>query len=143
MNSKTPLLLMEQILMLLVFAITAAFCLRAFVLADFRSAENAARDRAVVEAQSAAEYYKAFMGDAQESAASMEGYEKDGLLCVDYDATWEPCEEGASETAYRLRIQPEATKQALLGKAALRVETSAGVCLIAFPVAYQRGGVGG
>lgn len=40
MRSKAPLVLMEQLVMVLVFALAAAVCLRLFV-----GAENIARDR--------------------------------------------------------------------------------------------------
>ncbi len=58
MRSKAPLVLMEQIVMVLVFALTAALCLRMFVLADRLSVKYAASDRAVLEAQNAAEWMK-------------------------------------------------------------------------------------
>lgn len=58
MKSKAPLILMEQVVMVLVFALTAALCLRMFVLADRLSVKYAATDRAVIEAQNAAEWLK-------------------------------------------------------------------------------------
>ena len=58
MKSKAPLVLMEQVVMVLVFALTAALCLRMFVLADRLSVKYAATDRAVIEAQNAAEWLK-------------------------------------------------------------------------------------
>ena len=58
MRSKAPLVLMEQIVMVLVFALTAALCLRMFVLSGQLSRKYAATDRAVTEAQNAAEWLK-------------------------------------------------------------------------------------
>ena len=48
MRSKAPLILMEQMVMLLVFALAAALCLQAFVKSDELSARGEARDRAAV-----------------------------------------------------------------------------------------------
>ena len=48
MKSKAPLMLMEQMVMLLVFALAAALCLQAFVKADEISKQAEARDRAVL-----------------------------------------------------------------------------------------------
>lgn len=55
MRSKAPLALMEQMVMLLVFALAAALCLQAFVKSDEISASCEARDRAMTLCQSAAE----------------------------------------------------------------------------------------
>lgn len=73
MRSKAPLALMEQMIMVLVFALAAALCLRAFVLSDSMSMDNARRDNAVLLAQNAAEVYKACRGDADEAAAILGG----------------------------------------------------------------------
>ena len=63
MRSRAPLALMEQILMLLVFAVAAVICLRAFVWSDSTSRYGAARDEALTVAQSAAEILKSNGGD--------------------------------------------------------------------------------
>ena len=52
MKSKAPLLLMEQMVMLLVFALAAALCLQAFVRSEAMSRESEARDHAAVLCQS-------------------------------------------------------------------------------------------
>ena len=59
MRSKSPLTLIELIIMIAVFALAAALCLRAFVWADLKSADNQERDRAVILAASTAEEIKA------------------------------------------------------------------------------------
>lgn len=58
MKSRASLVLMEQLLMVLVFALAAAVCLRAFAKADEISTQTARRDEAVVIAQNAAELLK-------------------------------------------------------------------------------------
>ena len=62
MRSKAPLALMEQMVMVLVFALAAALCLQAFALADRISRQNAERDQALVAAQNAAEQVKQVRG---------------------------------------------------------------------------------
>ena len=49
MRSKAPLVLIEQMIMLLVFALAAALCLQAFVKADGISMQGEKRSYAVVE----------------------------------------------------------------------------------------------
>ena len=58
MRSKSPLALMEQLVMVLVFALAAALCVQAFVLADGRSQQTVDRDHALLEAQNVAETLK-------------------------------------------------------------------------------------
>lgn len=64
MKSRASLLLMEQLIMILVFALAAAICLQIFARADSLSHETARRDGAVVLAQNAAELLKATQGEA-------------------------------------------------------------------------------
>ena len=63
MKSKAPLSLMEQMVMLLVFALAAALCLQAFVKSDRISRESEARDRAALLCQSVAEAVRHNGGD--------------------------------------------------------------------------------
>lgn len=90
MKSKAPLVMMEQMVMILVFALAAALCLQAFVLSDRMSAENRARDKAVVLCQNAAEALRASSGDMEAAAAVLgtDTYEE-GSLMADYDEGWE------------------------------------------------------
>ena len=55
MRQRPPLILMEQMIMLLVFALAAALCLQAFVKSDGISKRSEARDRAVILCQNVAE----------------------------------------------------------------------------------------
>ena len=64
MKSKASLQLMEQLVMLLVFALAAALCLGVFRRADALSEDLTRRDEAVILAQNAAEVLKS-TGDVQ------------------------------------------------------------------------------
>ena len=55
---RESLVLMEQLIMILIFALATALCLRLFVRADAISLENARQDNAVLAAQNAAELLK-------------------------------------------------------------------------------------
>ena len=59
MKNKAPLPMMEQLIMILVFALTASLCLQGFSLADRMSRRHEAREQAVVLAQNTAETLKA------------------------------------------------------------------------------------
>lgn len=80
MKNRTSLVLMEQLVMIMVFALAAALCLRVFVTADEISRKTASRDGAVLIAQNAAEVLKATSGDTDRTAellrpmAEAEGY---------------------------------------------------------------------
>ena len=67
-RSKTPLFLMELIIMLLVFSISAAVCLQVFSGAKKISEESRKLDAAVMQAQKVAECWKASHGDLKKTA---------------------------------------------------------------------------
>ncbi len=132
MRSKAPLMMMEQMVMLLVFALAAALCLQAFVKSDEMSRRSEARDRAVVEVQNAAELIRYYGGDAAHAlyctAEQMgAGYEQ-GVLTLDYDEKWTPihydeCGMEAPVRVYRLVVQGVPTDVPGLWKAAVSVVT--------------------
>jgi hypothetical protein len=64
---------MEQLLMVLVFALAAAVCVQAFVLSDRISLRGAERDGAVIAAERAAETIKGCRGDGALAAAKLGG----------------------------------------------------------------------
>ena len=59
MKNRATLTLMEQLVMILVFALAAVICLQVFVTASKKSRDSEDRDRAVIIAQNAAEVMKA------------------------------------------------------------------------------------
>lgn len=89
MRSKAPLAMMEQIVMLAVFALAAALCLQAFVKSDQISKDSEARDRAMTICQSAAEAIRHTKGDFP-AAAALFGAEKadSGFFGQNYDRDW-------------------------------------------------------
>lgn len=93
MRSKAPLALMEQMVMILVFALAAALCLQAFVQSDQQSRRMEARDRAVTLCQSAAEIIRSNGGNleaALREVAETEPGQRDGFgFFIPYDENWE------------------------------------------------------
>lgn len=138
MRSKAPLVLMEQLVMLLVFALAAALCVQAFALSERTSARNAARDRAILEAQNAAEALK---GSDLEYFSRMgaDGNGTDGWY-ISYDAQWEPIQaESAADpaVAYHLMTFAEDSGLDYLWSASVQVYTAEGDLLVSLPVAGQ------
>jgi hypothetical protein len=82
-RSKAPLALMEQIIMILVFALASAVCLQAFVYADRLSRNGEQSHMAMTKAQQAAEYCKANRGDLDRVCGALAAERtKDGLTAV-------------------------------------------------------------
>ena len=91
-RSKAPLALMEQMVMLLVFALAAALCLQAFIRSDSDSKRSEARDRAAVLCQNVAETIRHNGGDLEAALKTVSGVDpgsRDGFgLFEHYDEDW-------------------------------------------------------
>lgn len=147
MRSKTPLVLMEQAVMVLVFALAAALCLQVFALADRSSRHNEAVDRAVQVCQSAAETLKAAGGDVahaqQAAAARMGGAVEEDLWYVLYNEDWKPVG-GVEDASYALYVRGAAAQTDGPVKADVWAESCEdGVPLFSLTVAWQEVGGNG
>ena len=89
MRTKSPLALMEQLVMVLVFALAAALCLQVFVLADKTSRHNADVDNAVLLAQNTAETLKAY-GGVEEAKEATGGEIRQMMWSAYYDEDLNP-----------------------------------------------------
>ncbi len=95
-RGKTALLLMEQLVMLLIFALAATLCLQAFVYAHRLSLDVEARDRAAELAQSVAETLRHTGGDFPGAARMLDAQQFDeDSLQLDLGADWAPAEDTA------------------------------------------------
>ena len=117
MRNKAPLAIIEQVLMLLVFALATVLCLKAFVWADTRSLESAQRDKAIVQAQSAAETLKS-CGDYALSAELFGGTWDENNWIVQYDSDWN---QTTSDGAFILKVSPQESKLKYLSTASVEV----------------------
>lgn len=148
-RDKTPLLLMEQLVTLLVFALAAALCLQAFVTADRRSRTMENKDRAAVLCQNAAEILRQNGGDLAAALGQVTGQQPGAPDAqgmdpfVDYREDWTVIDHwdargGGGNTAYRLVAEPLDSGVNGLGKASVSVlETKSGEELFSLEVAWQ------
>ena len=133
MRSKAPLALMEQAIMVLVFALAAALCLRAFALSDHISRQNQARDQALLRAETAAETLKELRGDFALAAGRLGGSWDGNSWSLSYDAGWQA--EG-EETVYLLQAVPQNSGVPLLGQALVTVSQEEDV-LVQLTICWQ------
>ena len=132
MNRRQTLVLMEIAVMILVLALAAGLCIKAFVWADAQGEMSRARDNAMVCLQTVAEQLKAQGGALESIPGRWEG----GALLVNYDAQWQVT---AGEGAYTLKITLQETDLPRLGQALLQVHTQGGVLLETLEVCWQEG----
>ena len=71
-RSKAPLSLMEQLIMVFVFAFAAAVCLQAFVYSDRLSKDGTEKEMAAVRATEVIETVKAYHGDLNKAADTLQ-----------------------------------------------------------------------
>ena len=134
MRSKAPLVMIEQIVMVMVFALAAVFCVQTFVLSENLSRKNIATDRAVLEAQNVAEQLKE--GGLGEDELQVPGAIRVREDCwqIGYDVTWKVTD---TEMAYYVEIiRKEAGDY--LWQANVAVYMADGTPLFELPVAGQK-----
>lgn len=128
MRSKAPLAMMEQIVMLAVFALAAALCLQAFVKSDQMSRDSEARDQALTLCQSAAEAIRSSGGDFEAAAALLNipygayGQEEPDFS-AHYREDWTLSD--TREYAYVLRAERTDSGVDGLGKASVKLLSAA------------------
>lgn len=147
MRSKAPLVMIEQMVMILVFALAAALCLQSFVLSDRISRKGEARGRAALECQTAAETIRSCGGDMGQAlsaaAEKLGGNYEQGLLWLDYDQDWEPidydeCGLEAPAAAYRLTASGAPAQVPGLEKASVWVtDSEGGEAIFQLEIAWQ------
>ena len=137
MRSKAPLALMEQLIMVLVFALAAALCLQAFVRADTLSREHEQLDEAVRLAQNTAEVYKACTGDQEQVLSRLGGQVEQGLWHAQFDANLILTDD-SDKAAYRAEVFPQPSQVEGLGSAVVSVFLSDGQqAIFSLPLAWQ------
>ena len=133
MRSKAPLALIEQVIMLLVFALSAALCLWAFVWADTSSQNSVARDHALIHAQSMAETLKSTDGDFAAAAELCGGTWENGIWTIHYDKNWVQV---SAQGSYVLSASPAESGLPYLDCAAIKAFHNE-ICLVEMDVAWQ------
>lgn len=127
-RSKAPLALMEQIIMILVFALGSAICLQAFVYANQLSKTDEQRQNAMTMAEQLTEYCKADRGDLEKVCDSLQGeMTEDGMRRDDPERG--------------MRVSLHLTDQTdYMQKARVVVATLEGEEIYSIHIAWQRGG---
>lgn len=120
MKNKTPLPLMEQLIMILVFALSAALCLQDFALADHLSRQQKSREKAVVIAQNIAETLKAFSGDYASAFEQTGGVWDGSDWNIYYDESGRPLP-SVEDSVFLTQVTPLESGNPLLGSAHIHV----------------------
>lgn len=134
MKSKAPLAMMEQLVMVLVFALAAALCLQTFVLSGKISKKTEAKNRAVTEAQNAAEIMKngGFSEYLERYAPKQTEDESVSFFTKDWEITGEE-----NQAEYKLTVSYTESVDLSLWQADIAIATVSGEELIRIPVAGQ------
>jgi type II secretory pathway pseudopilin PulG len=137
-NSRSTLFLIEQLVVILIFAVCAAVCVSIFVESYMMERRATDVSNALLVAKSGIESYKAFAGDAERTASVLGGvvYSGGDTVTVYYDEHWDLfTEDGA---AYILRIAPAGGGHPSLKLVDVTVGTADGDELIALTAAARR-----
>ncbi len=135
MRSKAPLVLMEQLIMLVVFSIAAAICVRTFVYSDQLSLKNELRDQALVQAQTLAETYKYYKGDAEKAMSEFGGNIDNNTWVTYWNSQWQSCEQNQSQCKIEIAEKPSDIQG--LGKAEVSVFYIDEKVIFNFELAWQ------
>ncbi len=107
--TRSGLFAIELLIAVGVFSLCAAICVGLFVRSEVMSQDSADLNRAVAEARSAAECFKAVGGDLEKTAELTGGQIiGDTTLFISYDQSWHKLDTGA-ESAFdiALTLRPE------------------------------------
>ena len=104
-KSKTSLFLMELVLMILFFAVSAAVCMRVFSSAQLKSNHSDDLSNASLKAQSAAECWKLSQGEAELVAEVLGGEKTESGAAVYFDKEWNSCGEAGAK--YILELEKD------------------------------------
>ena len=105
MKSKAPLALTELIIMLLVFALCSALCLKGLVAAEMTKRADTERDNAIICIQNTAEMVKYSKGDLPAE--------------IYFDSSFDPCSK--DDASYAVRIERYDSGNELLGLAGIAI----------------------
>lgn len=135
MRNKSILVMVEHMVMLLVFALAAAVCLRMFALSGKLSRTYEAKDRAALMAQNAAECIKreGISGYIEQTGATADG---ENVWIVSYDENWEQVSKKSGK--FILKVMGTESPEYLF-RAEVAVFTEDGEELFRLPVATQIG----
>lgn len=120
MKNKAFLPILEQLIMILIFAVACVICLRVFLLANQISQDRDSLDQAVVITQNAAEILKSNHGDLYPCAQLLGGNADDESLTIFYDSD-QNCVDRESEAYLVLTITKTDSQNSMTECAQIRV----------------------
>jgi len=132
------LFLMEQLIVILIFTICAAVCVKIFFASYTMTSESRDTNYALLAAENGAECYKAAGGAAEDTAALLEGIALDGAVSVYYDAVWSPCQADTAVYVMTLSEPESENPDPALIRSQLSVQRLTGEALISFQVTARR-----
>jgi len=144
-RSKSTLFLIEQLIVIAVFAICAVACISILAAAYFNANDSGAVSNALLKAESGAEVFKATGGDLSATGDIIGGAGSAGSseLNVFYNKDWLLCEPGEASFLLKLVVDNNNTNSRTNGPAFitgnLTIERITGEELVAFPVVARRG----
>jgi len=140
-RSKSTLFLIEQLIVIAVFAICAVACISILTAAYFNANDSNARSNAILKAEGAAEVFKA-TGDDMNAIRDILGgtsgvrYNYPGVT-VYYDSAWQISNENNASYILHIGYYPSGLNDTLV-IADLTVDKITGEQLIAFPLAARK-----
>ena len=139
-RSGSTLFLMEQLIVIAVFAICAAACVSILTVSFIYARDSRNMSRALLAAESAADSFKALSGDVSQTAEVLNGFVYFGAggdtLTIYYDENWQAiCRTDTDNVRYFLRMLPlEGVTGAGITAVQLSVEEISGEEILSFPV---------
>jgi len=145
-RSRSTLFLIEQLIVIAVFAICAAACVRIITSAYYTARESRDINNAIHAAESGAECYKAVEGNIGKTASILGGEVGNAqgadVAFVYYNSKWQVCAETDADARYVMRLigAGSGSGALLFISGELSVQRLTGERLISFPLAVNRAG---
>lgn len=102
LGNKPTLFLIEQLVVITIFAVFAAVCIKILVISYLMTVDAVDTRSALFVAESAAEGHKFFAGDKEDIAILLGGNAWEGGVSVYFDRSWEPSIEAYASFVLRL-----------------------------------------
>lgn len=110
-HSKSALVLMELIIVILFFSLASTVCIQLFAKSHLLSQKTVNENHAVIHAQNLAECFLATEGNTVEIASLLgatASVPDEGKVILLFDKNWDPCDEHRAHYTASLVVQPEA-----------------------------------
>jgi len=144
-RSRSTLFLIEQLIVIAVFALCAAACVRILTAAYFSARESRDLSNALHTAESGAESFKATGGDVRKVSEILGGVTRSNFpeygassVIVYFNSDWVVCDEGSANYKLLLVTGQDPPPDTSLITGSLSVEKLTGEEIIAFTVAARR-----